>query len=366
MHPRSAPPAATVANLRDFDTLIDVRSPAEFAIDHVPGAINCPVLDDHERHIVGTLYVQVSAFEARKVGGAMVARHIAEHLDARFRDKPRTWRPLLYCWRGGERSRSFTTWLRLVGWDAQALHGGYKAWRKHVIRQIEERVPRLPLQVLSGPTGSAKTRVLHALQRRGEQVLDLEQLAAHRGSVLGALPDQPQPSQKGFETRLATALGAFDLDLDRPVWIESESRKIGRVALPTCLLQRLRSSPTFELVVPLQARLDFLLRDYAHLGDDREALAAQLGLLQELHPRTTIERWQAWARQGELAALFEQLMREHYDPLYARSQRRGTAPTARVAGSSLDDAAIDELAAALVDAMRCTQTLPAQASAAVP
>jgi len=343
------PRPTTVADLADFDTVIDVRSPAEFALDHIPGAINCPVLDDDERRIVGTLYVQVSAFEARKVGGAMVARRIAEHLDTRFRDRPRSWRPLLYCWRGGERSRSFTTWLRLVGWDAQALQGGYKAWRKHVIALIEARVPQLRLRVLTGPTGSAKTRVLQALQARGEQVLDLEQLAAHRGSVLGALPDEPQPSQKGFETRLASALAAFDLA--RPVWIESESRRIGRVALPTCLLERLRASPAVELAVPVQARLAFLLRDYAHLGDDREAFAGQLGLLAELHSRETLDRWQAWARQGELAPLFEQLMLQHYDPLYARSQRRGSAPVARVASASLDAAAIDDIAARLAQTM---------------
>jgi tRNA 2-selenouridine synthase len=355
------PCPATVADLADYDSVIDVRSPAEYAIDHIPGAINCPVLDNEERHIVGSLYVQVSAFEARKVGAAMVARRIAEHLDTRFRDRPKAWRPLLYCWRGGERSRSFTTWLRLVGWDAQALQGGYKAWRKHVIAQIEERAPRLKLRVLSGPTGSAKTRVLQALARRGEQVLDLEQLAAHRGSVLGAMPHETQPSQKGFETRLATALAGFDLD--RPVWAESESRKIGRIALPTCLLERLRASPVYELIVPLPARLDFLLRDYAHLGEDREALAAQLGLLAELHPRATIERWQAWARQGELPALFEQLMLQHYDPLYGRSQRRGSAPAVRIESVALDAAAIDAIAARLVQSMQRADAPAAQAAA---
>jgi tRNA 2-selenouridine synthase len=361
MNPRPASAAATVSDIADYDTVIDVRSPAEFALDHVPGAINCPVLDNEERHIVGTLYVQVSAFEARKVGGAMVARHIAEHLDTRFRDRPRDWKPLLYCWRGGERSRSFTTWLRLVGWDAQALQGGYKAFRRHVIAQIEERAPRLRLQVLSGPTGSAKTRVLQALAKRGEQVLDLEQLAAHRGSVLGAMPDEAQPSQKGFETRLATALAGFDMS--RPVWAESESRKIGRVALPTCLLERLRASPTLELIAPLSARLDHLLRDYAHLEDDREALAVQLGLLADLHPRATIERWQTWARQGELPVLFEQLMLQHYDPLYSRSQRRGTPAAARIDSATLDAAAIDAIASRLVQAMQHADAPAALAAA---
>jgi tRNA 2-selenouridine synthase len=180
-------------------------------------------------------------------------------------------------------------------------------------------------------------------------VLDLEQLASHRGSVLGAMPNEAQPSQKGFETRLATALAGFDLE--QPVWIESESRKIGRIALPTCLLERLRASPTIEILAPLSARLDFLLRDYAHLGDDREAFAAQLGALRELHPRATIEHWQAWARQGELALLFEQLMLQHYDPLYERSQRRGAAPAARIDIAALDDPAIADMADRLIGLM---------------
>jgi len=197
--------------MQGFDTLIDARSPSEFALDHVPGAINCPVLDDEERHIVGTTYVQKSSFEAKRIGGAMVAANIARHLREQFQDKPKNWRPLVYCWRGGMRSGSFVTWLRLVGWDAQQLKGGYKAWRAHVIAESDQLAAALPLRVLCGPTGSAKTRVLHELERLGEQVLDLEGLAGHRGSVLGAIPGVAQPSQKGFETQLFAAMASFDL-----------------------------------------------------------------------------------------------------------------------------------------------------------
>lgn len=310
----------TVEDLGGFTVLIDARSPAEYALDHIPGAINCPVLDDEERRIVGTTYVQRSAFEARRIGGAMVARNIARHLETLFHDRPKDWRPLVYCWRGGLRSGSFVTWLRLVGWDAQQLKGGYKAWRGHVIQRIEALSPRLDLRVLCGPTGSAKTRVLQALAQRGEQVLDLEALASHRGSVLGAVPGQPQPSQKGFETQLAHRLAG--LDLSRRVWVEAESRRIGRLNVPEPLLGRLHASPVIEIAASREARLAYLLRDYAWLGDDPQALADKLDGLRKLLPRDTLAQWQAWALQGALPPLFEALMAQHYDPLYARSQGR--------------------------------------------
>lgn len=306
-------------DLGQYDAVIDARSPAEFAEDAIPGAVNCPVLDDEERRIVGTLYKQVGAFEARRVGAAMVAANLARHLRGPLADKPSDWRPLVYCWRGGLRSGSMVTWLRMVGWSAVQLRGGYKAWRSQVIERIDTLAPRLPLRVLCGPTGSAKTAILQAAAKAGAQVLDLEGLAAHKGSVLGAMPGVEQPSQKAFETRLAQALAGFDLA--RPVFVEAESRKIGRIALPNALVERLRQSPCITVEAPLAARLEYLLRDYAYLGTDGEALAQTLGRLHGLLANETLARWQAWARAGELAPLFEALMREHYDPAYARSQR---------------------------------------------
>ena len=343
----------TVADLGAFAALIDARSPAEFAADHVPGAINCPVLDDDERRIVGTTYVQVSAFEARKIGSAMVARNIATHIDTLFHDKPRDWRPLVYCWRGGLRSGSFVTWLRLVGWDAQQLQGGYKSWRAHAMALIAERAPRLQVRLLCGPTGSAKTSVLLALGRLGEQVLDLEDLAAHRGSVLGDIPGRPQPTQKGFETLLAQRLAGFDLS--RPVWVEAESRRIGRLSVPEPLLLRMRASPVVEIRASHEARLAYLLTDYAWLGDDRARLAERLGSLRELLPKELLAQWQAWAQDGLLAPLFDDLMRKHYDPLYKRSQARDlrALPGAlAVEAPSLSPDGIEDVARRILDLPR--------------
>lgn len=308
-----------VEQIEQFDTLIDARSPAEFAEDHLPGAVNCPVLDDEERRIVGTLYKQQGAFEARRVGGAMVAANLARYLREQWSEQPHQWRPLVYCWRGGLRSGSMVNWMRLVGWDAQQLAGGYKRFRRHVIAELDARAPQLDLRVVCGPTGSAKTRLLHLLGEQGAQVLDLETLAAHKGSVLGQVPGAPQPSQKAFETALWSRLRR--LDLARPVFIEAESRRIGRIHLPTPLLERMRASPCVEVLPPRAARLAYLLRDYAYLGDDPEQLAERIGQLRGLHANPTIEQWQAWARSRELGALFEALMVEHYDPAYARSQR---------------------------------------------
>ena len=309
-----------VTDIPAFDTVIDARSPAEFALDHIPGAINCPVLDDDERRIVGTLYKQTGTFEARRVGGAMVAANLAKHLREHFHDRPANWRPLVYCWRGGLRSGSMVMWMRLVGWDAQQLAGGYKSYRHHVVERLATLCPQLDLRVICGATGSAKTRVLHALHARGAQVLDLEQAAAHKGSMLGHLPGVPQPSQKQFETRIVSVLDT--IDPARPLYIEGESARIGRLALPLPLVQRLRAADCIEIDATAEARLAYLLRDYAYLGDDREALADVLARLKDLHGKEVVQRWQQWARERALSPLFAELIERHYDPHYARSQAR--------------------------------------------
>jgi tRNA 2-selenouridine synthase len=233
----------------------------------------------------------------------------------------------------------------MVGWDAQQLQGGYKSWRAHVIALIAERAPRLQVRLLSGPTGSAKTSVLHALGRLGEQFLDLEDLAAHRGSVLGEIPGRPQPTQKGFETLLAQRLAG--LDLARPVWVEAEGRRIGRLTVPEPLLQRMRASPVVEIRASHEARLAYLLEDYRWLGDDRARLSDRLGTLRELLPRELLAQWQAWALEGALPPLFADLMRKHYDPLYARSQGRDLRALAGASSVEADDlspAGIEQLA----------------------
>lgn len=310
---------ATVSQLAEFDTVIDVRSPAEFAEDHIPGAINCPVLDDEERIRVGTLYKQESPFAARKVGAALVARNIARHLDEQLSQHPKSWKPLVYCWRGGQRSGAFTHILREIGWGARRLEGGYKTWRHHVLENLEQLPLHLDFRVIAGPTGSGKSRLLETLAEQGAQVLHLEELAAHKGSVLGNLPDIAQPSQKMFETRLYSTLSA--LTGGRPVFVEAESRRIGLLRLPEALNAAIHAAPCLRIEASLPARVDFLLEDYAYLCSPQH-LRVQLERLKELQGRERVMHWQALAEAGDFRGLVVDLLARHYDPLYARSQQR--------------------------------------------
>ncbi|WP_374538594.1 tRNA 2-selenouridine(34) synthase MnmH [Chitinimonas taiwanensis] len=330
---------ATLAERSRFDEIIDVRTPAEFAEDHLPGAINAPVLSNAERVIVGTLYKQ-NPFEATRVGAAMVARNLAQHLDTLFADRPHTWRPLVYCWRGGKRSGAMTAWMNLIGWRARQLEGGYKGYRRWVLDELDVAPARYRYVVLAGNTGCGKTRLLHALAEEGAQVLDLEGLARHRGSLLGAWPDAPQPSQKAFDTALVAALNGFTTE--RPVFVEAESKRIGLLHLPESLMQALRSAAAITVSASLAQRVAYLCQDYAHLFDNPADFATKLARLTELHGKDAIARWQALLAAGERAALFEALIVEHYDPAYRRSrpQIRASGETIQIApAGDLSDAA---------------------------
>lgn len=338
-----------VADLGRFDTIIDARSPSEFAEDRLPGAINLPVLDDEERRVVGTLYKQASALAARKVGAALAARRIAGHIEAQVADKPREWRPLVYCWRGGQRSGSLAWFLSQIGFRTAQLGGGYKAFRERVRLELEVLPAGLGFVVLAGRTGSGKTRLLQRLAQQGEQVLDLEGLACHRGSVLGAMPDRPQPSQKHFDTLVWQALRGFDAA--RPVYVESESARIGTLRVPERLLLQMREqSRCVRVEMPDAARVALLLQDYAFFADDPDGFCRLLDGLVELQGRERVQGWQALARAGRWAELFGALMAQHYDPLYERSMRRNFAALAAAPRVELADggpAALDGAAHAL-------------------
>jgi tRNA 2-selenouridine synthase len=305
--------------LSDFDEIVDVRTPLEFAEDHIPGALNAPVLSNDERALVGTMYAQVSPFEATRVGAAIVARNIARHLDSTFADRPRNWRPLIYCWRGGKRSGSMTAWFNLIGWQARQLDGGYKTYRRSVVATLDTLPTRFRYVALVGHTGCGKTRLLTALADAGAQTLDLEALARHRGSLLGALPGVAQPTQKGFDTRLVEALERFDPA--QPVFVESESRKIGTVSLPLALMRAFQAGPWVQVDAARDERIAFLLDDYRHLFDAPDAFKAQLGKLVGLHSRDEVKRWCGLVDANARAALFGELIDRHYDPAYARSSR---------------------------------------------
>ncbi|HEY1286922.1 MAG TPA: tRNA 2-selenouridine(34) synthase MnmH [Burkholderiales bacterium] len=335
---------------RSYDSIIDCRSPSEYAEDHIPGAVSAPVLDDGERAAVGTLYKQVSPFEAKKLGAALVAKNVARHVQMLFAGKDRGWRPLVYCWRGGKRSAAMAHILREVGWDAQTLAGGYRGYRRWVVAQLETIPQTLPFRVVHGPTGSGKSRFLGALRRAGAQVLDLEGLAAHRGSVLGNLPDRPQPSQKWFESQLLYELSR--LEPARPVYVEGESKKIGQLQVPEALISAMRASPCIVLDTAPEARISLLIDEYRHFVQDRAALEAQLDCLVALHGRERIARWKSLAATGAWYEFVATLLEEHYDPAYRRSSQRNFAQleaATRLTIRSSEDAAFDSAACALLE-----------------
>ena len=333
--------------LRAYDAIIDVRSPGEFAEDHVPGAINLPVLDDAQRAEVGTIYVQESRLKANRLGAAHVARNIARHLETALADKPADFAPLVYCWRGGQRSDSMATILSKVGWRTTVLAGGYQTYRRRVRADLYDCPWPTPLILLDGDTGSAKTEILARIARLGGQVVDLEGLAGHRGSLLGGWPGQPQPSQKAFESRLWGAIRS--LDPARPVLVEAESSKIGERVLPPALLTAMRDAPRIELAVPLEARATYLVRAYGDLVLDPAGFTAALARLPSHLGHDRLKAWRALFESGDLLALARSIVADHYDPAYARARRKdGRAPMAAVEMSGLADADQDAAARAVM------------------
>ena len=306
--------------LAEFSAVIDARSEGEYDEDHLPGAVNWPSLHDDERKIVGTQYKQISQFEAKKLGAALVAKNIAAHIQRDVLDKPREWQPLLYCWRGGKRSGSLALVLDQIGFRVTLIDGGYKAFRAALVADLPQLAAQHSYRVICGPTGSGKTRLLQALGAQGAQVLDLEALANHRSSVLGLIPGVAQPSQKAFDSSIWAALRSFDPG--RPVYIESESKKVGNVAVPEGLIARMRSAPCLGLDLPEEERVALLLEDYDFFVRDIGFFCERLAALTEARGKATVQDWQARARSGDVASVVLELLIKHYDPGYLQSMQR--------------------------------------------
>lgn len=330
-----------------FDTIIDVRSPSEFAEDRVPGAVSMPVLSDAERARVGTIYVQDSPFAARRIGGALVARNTARHVEDHLSDKPRDWRPLVYCWRGGQRSGAFATVLAQIGWDVAVLDGGYRTWRRHVATRLYDEALPLTFIRLDGLTGTGKTAILTRVAAMGGQVIDLEGLARHRGSILGDL-ETGQPAQKGFESALMEAVETLDARL--PVLVEAESARIGSVRLPPALWAAMRGAPRIMVSADPAARAAYLARDYADLTERSAALAEKLDGLRALAGHARAEAWQAMLAAGQHTTLAAALIADHYDPAYRRARARDDGQVlAELSAGDLSESALDHAARAVLE-----------------
>lgn len=336
----------------DYDTVIDVRSPDEFAEDHMPGAINLPVLDNQERARVGTIYKQQSPFSARKIGAALVFRNAAQHIERQLAHYPGKWRPLIYCWRGGQRSGSFCWMLREIGWRADTVQGGYRSYRRLVSEHLYKTPFASPVIQLGGYTGTAKTALLPLLAERGLQILDLEGLARHRGSLLGHMPGG-QPSQKAFESALARAI--MHLDSQQPVIVEAESSKIGQINLPPSLWDAMKAAPWIEISAPIEARARYLARAYDDILSDHAGLVDALSPLRAHRGHAVVDHWQTLSQTGQRLELCTSLAVDHYDPAYKTSQKtRQPNVIARLHAEDLAPDNLHQLADQIVERVQTT------------
>jgi tRNA 2-selenouridine synthase len=326
----------------EYHEIIDVRSPAEFADDHIPAALNLPVLSDNERAEVGTIHKKESPFKARQLGAQIISRNIAAHLDG-LMEHSAEWRPLVYCWRGGQRSGAMARILAEIGWVTTVLEGGYKTYRQQVIDSLKSDPEKFSFILLQGPTGSAKTRILEAAGSAGVQVINLEGLAAHRGSLLGDDPSRDQPSQRLFESYLYRDLSC--LDPGRPVLVEAESSRIGNCQIPQGFWRRMRDAAQIHIKASLESRIDFLIRDYPHLVADPVWLEDFIDGVKHRHSHDITSSWCEMAKKRDWPALVSDLINRHYDPAYAKSARRKTgADFAVIEAVSLDEKGIKDVA----------------------
>jgi len=342
-----APPITRVADWHgSYSMIIDVRSPSEFADDHIPGAVNLPVLDDAQRAEVGTMYKQVGTFEAKRHGAALVATNIATHLQTVLADKPRDFLPLIYCWRGGQRSGAMARIFSEIGWKVSVIEGGYKTYRKKVLDGLDALPSDLRLMILRGRTGTAKTQILRQAERLGTQVIDLEGLASHRGSLLGSEPDHNQPSQRYFESQLHAVMQ--NLDPQRPVFVEAESNKIGSLHIPPAFWHQMRGAPSVALSVPVAARVDFLIQDYAHIIQQPTRLDPLLDWVASRIGHAAVANWRDRLTAGDWHGFVTAVLNDHYDPAYARSaQAREYQQSGTLSANKLDEENIMKLATEL-------------------
>ena len=269
--------------------------------------------------MIGTMYKQKSKFEAKKLGASIVSKNISDHLKNYLYNKNRDWLPLIYCWRGGQRSYALATILDQIGWKVEVVDGGYKSFRKHISEFLNRNIDRYYLILLTGNTGTAKTKVLNLIEKRNGQTIDLESLANHKGSVFGS-QGQKQPSQKLFETLIYDKL--VNLKTNEPIFVEAESNKIGNLHIPKEFWKLMKSAPQIELSATLEKRAKFLVDEYSEITTDLDLLEKQITSLSTIAGHKVVESWLLMAKNKEFYELVKQLMEKHYDPRYKRSLLR--------------------------------------------
>lgn len=300
----------------DRRPLIDVRSPGEFVKGHVPGAINLPIFSNEERAEIGTLYKQKSK-KAAVMRGLDAAGHKLTWYVKQAQQLINGKSIAIHCWRGGKRSSSMATLLSFMGFDVVLMEGGYKAYRNHILNTF--KVQQLNLHILGGRTGSGKTKVLKALEAEGEQIIDLEGLANHKGSAFGAMGELPQPTVEQFENNLFEHFR--HLDTYRRVWVENESKNIGRVYVPDGFWQQMTEAVLFEIEPSLEQRISFLIEEYGAFP--KEELLASLFNIQKRLGGQHVKRAKTAVEEGQLEIATE-IALKYYDKAYDMATSKKT------------------------------------------
>ena len=303
-----------------YDTIIDVRSPSEFDEDHIPGALNLPVLDDKDRKKIGTIYKKNSPFEAKVLGSSLIAKNISEYLIKNLKNKNGAWRPLVYCWRGGQRSKALCLIMQEIGWRVNQLEGGYKYYRNDIQKKLQNLSPKLKVILISGKTGTGKTKLLNQIKSNNGQILDLEGIACHKGSLLGKDLKNNQPSQKLFESLLYDALKS--INLKKNIYLEAESSKIGNLHIPQPLWKKMLISKKINIETTLDNRVKFLLNDYKYVQLDNSFFKPLIVGLKRRLPKKIIDNWKYLIKNKDWKKLTESLLKEHYDPAYISNYKK--------------------------------------------
>tara|TARA_B110000240_G_scaffold52285_1_gene59855 strand:+ start:1065 stop:2108 length:1044 start_codon:yes stop_codon:yes gene_type:complete len=335
-------------NSKKYDTIIDVRSPSEFEIDHIVGAINCPILYDDERQKVGTIYKQISSFKAKIIGSSLSAKNIAFHIEKEFLEKKGSWKPLIYCWRGGQRSKAFSIVLSEVGWRTYQLSGGYKEYRNDIIKYLDNIGMKLKIILISGKTGSAKTKILHSIRDQGAQILDLEGLARHKGSLLGAIPNLKQPSQKFFESLLFYEINK--LNLKKNIFIEAESSKVGNVHIPKSIWSNMILSKRIEVVADVNTRAKFLIDDYQYMCKNPILIKPMIKGLKTRLSNNLIDSWEKLIDEKKWFELTKSFLENHYDSSYSSNTIKNDRKVIReVQATTLNNENIKNIAKIIIN-----------------
>ena len=335
-------------NSKKYDTIIDVRSPSEFETDHIVGAINCPILYDDERQKVGTIYKQISSFKAKIIGSSLSAKNIAFHIEKEFLEKKGSWKPLIYCWRGGQRSKAFSIVLSEVGWRTYQLSGGYKEYRNDIIKYLDNIGMKLKIILISGKTGSAKTKILHSIRDQGAQILDLEGLARHKGSLLGAIPNLKQPSQKFFESLLFYEINK--LNLKKNIFIEAESSKVGNVHIPKSIWSNMILSKRIEVVADVNTRAKFLIDDYQYMCKNPILIKPMIKGLKTRLSNNLIDSWEKLIDEKKWFELTKSFLENHYDSSYSSNTIKNDRKVIReVQATTLNNENIKNIAKIIIN-----------------